>query len=85
MVAMYEYQAQGPEELQLAPGDLLVVIEKVDDVSFMGYKCMTLPDKRTFFFHHTYTQPRLTSGRIVRNRVNRDFEVPQSYFNVGRA
>ena len=30
---MYEYNAQGPEELELAPGDLLVVVQKVDDVS----------------------------------------------------
>ena len=33
VVAMYEYNAQGPEELELAPGDLLVVVQKVDDVS----------------------------------------------------
>ena len=37
VVAMYEYNAQGPEELELAPGDLLVVVEKVDDVSTIGH------------------------------------------------
>lgn len=34
VVAMYEYNAQGPEELELLPGDLLVVSHKVDDVRF---------------------------------------------------
>ena len=37
VVAMYEYNAQGPEELELAPGDLLVVVQKVDDVSCHVY------------------------------------------------
>ena len=32
VVALYEYAAQGPEEVSLAQGDLLVVLEKVDEV-----------------------------------------------------
>ncbi|KAL5258143.1 hypothetical protein ACHWQZ_G012932 [Mnemiopsis leidyi] len=36
VVAMYEYNAQGPEELELAPGDLLVVVQKVDDMWWYG-------------------------------------------------
>ena len=33
VVALYDYTAQGPEELSLAQGDLLIVLEKIDEVS----------------------------------------------------
>jgi len=36
VVALYDYVAQGPEELSLAQGDLLVVLEKIDEVWWYG-------------------------------------------------
>eukprot|EP00116_Pleurobrachia_bachei_P002440 sb/3462702/ len=36
VVALYEYAAQGPEEVSLAQGDLLVVLEKVDELWWYG-------------------------------------------------
>ena len=42
VVALYEYAAQGPEEVSLAQGDLLVVLEKVDEVRLLGFRRFTL-------------------------------------------
>ena len=41
VVALYDYSAQGPEELSLIQGDIIVILEKIDEVI-----CTKVPSNR---------------------------------------